>query len=88
MERNLLVLYQQGDDQNPLVRARLVAQETKRVSTMDPNDASATFAATPPLEALRFTLSLVKTGPQRRHADALVLGFSGISRAHVHGRDR
>ena len=41
-----------GDDANPFIRARLVAQETRRVSELTPEDASSTFAATPPLESL------------------------------------
>ena len=35
----------QGDAANPFIRARLVAQETKRVSELTPEDASSTFAA-------------------------------------------
>ena len=39
-----------GDAANPFIRARLVAQETKKVSELTPEDASSTFAATPPLD--------------------------------------
>ena len=37
-----------GDAESPNVRSRLVAQETKRVSSIAPEDVAATFAATPP----------------------------------------
>ena len=50
-----------GDAERPDVRCRLVVQETKRVSTLGPEDAAAIFAATPPLEALRFVLSQAMT---------------------------
>ena len=46
-----------GDAANPLIRARLVAQETKRVSELTPADASSTFTATPSLESLKVMLS-------------------------------
>ena len=47
-----------GDAANPFVRARLVAQEAKRVSEMTLEDASSTFVATtPPLESVKFMLS-------------------------------
>ena len=35
-----------GDAANPFIRARLVAQETMRVSELTPEDASSTCAAT------------------------------------------
>ena len=38
-----------GDTEHPLIRARLVAQETKRTTKMDLTDMSLTFAATPPV---------------------------------------
>ena len=42
-----------GDAANPFIRARPVAQETKRVSELTPEDASSTFATAPPLKASR-----------------------------------
>ena len=39
-----------GDAANRSIRARLVAQETQKVSELTPEDASSTFAATLPLE--------------------------------------
>ena len=69
--------------ENPFVRARLVAQETKRVSELTPEDASSTFAAAPPLESLTFMLSRCMTGDRRVPADVKVLGFYDISRAHL-----
>ena len=44
----------QGDAANPFVRARLVAQETKRVSELTLEDAIRAFAAAPPLESIKF----------------------------------
>ena len=46
-----------GDAANPFIRARLVAQETKRASELTPEDVSSTFAATPPLESLKIMVS-------------------------------
>ena len=68
-----------GDAADPLIRARLVAQETKR-----PEDASSTFAATPPLERLKVKLSRCMSGKRRTSAEEKVLGFYDISRAHFH----
>ena len=42
-----------GSEAAPEYRSRLVVMETKRRSTIDPQDKGAVFAATPPLEALR-----------------------------------
>ena len=67
---------------NPFIRARLVAQETKRVSELTPEDASSTFAATPPLESPKVMLSGCMTGKRRALAQEKVLGFSDISGAH------
>ena len=55
---------------------------------MDANDPSQTFAATPPLEALRFMLSKSMTGPRQTGAATKVLGFFDISRAHFHSPAR
>ena len=82
------VLVNKGDIKNPVIRARLVAQETKRVSALDPSNPSATFAATPPVEALRFMLSLPMTGPRKPQQYERVLGFFDISRAHFHSPAR
>ena len=52
----------ENDAAHPFVRARLVAQETKKVSELTPKDAnSRTFAATPPLKCLKFILSRCMT---------------------------
>ena len=77
-----------GDAANPFIRARLVAQETKRVSELTPQDASGTFAATPPLESLKVMLSRCMTGKRRTTAAEKVLGFHDISRAHFHSPAR
>ncbi|CAK0854151.1 unnamed protein product, partial [Prorocentrum cordatum] len=68
-----------GDDQKPEQRSRLVAKEARELSTLGPEDAAATFAATPPLEGLRMILSMAMTG---RHEDR-VLTFIDITRAHL-----
>ena len=73
-----------GDAKNPQIRVRLVAQETKRNSDLTVDDASSTFAATPPLEGLRFMLSKCMTGPRAKVSETAVLGFYDISRAHFH----
>ena len=77
-----------GDLDVPEIRARLVAQETRRVSELSPEDAAQTFAATPPVEALRFLLSDVMTGPNVSADDTRILAFS-ISAVHIsiHQRD-
>ena len=67
-----------GDENHPEYRSRLVAQELKRLEDRDD-----TFAATPPLEALKFILSLCMTESactnKRRY-----LKFIDIKRAHFH----
>ena len=77
-----------GDAANPFIRARLVAQETKRVSELTPEDASSTFAATPPLESLKVMLSRCMTGKRRTPAEEKIVGFYDISRAHFHSPAR
>ena len=77
-----------GDAANPFIRARLLAQETKRVSELTPEDASSTFASPPPLESLKIMLSRCMTGKRRTSADEKVLGFYDISRAHFHSPAR
>ena len=64
-----------GDAVNPFIRARLVAQETKRVSELTPEDAISTFAATPPLQSLKIMLTRGMTGKRRTSAEEKVLGF-------------
>ena len=48
-----LVDIDKGQPGSPQVRSRLVAQETRRVSTFGPVDAASLFSATPPLEVRR-----------------------------------
>jgi len=70
-----------GDAWNPKVRSRLVCQETKRRSTIEADDWTAVFAATPPYEAFRMQVSLALTG--ERPSDASqeqVSSFYDISR--------
>ena len=53
-----------GDAQNVFVRSRMVVQETRNRSDLGKGaeSVSATFAATPPLEAIRVLLSLLMSG--------------------------
>ena len=55
---------QEGDTERPFIRARLVAQETKKTTKMDLTDTIMTFAATPPFEG-RISISSLK-GDDRR----------------------
>jgi hypothetical protein len=70
-----------GDASQRNVRCRLVVQETKRVSELE--SGVATFAATPPLEALRFLFSLAMT-LARPAGEEWVIVFIDVSRAHPH----
>jgi len=72
-----------GDHRNPIVRCRLVVQETKYRSMIDPEDLSATFAATPAIEAIRFLFSCLVTWISVA-GDELVVRHLDISRAHPH----
>jgi len=72
-----------GDDAAVCLRSRLVVQETRRVSSIAPGDVQSTFAATPPIEALRFLLSLMMTLIPPPGED-WVLVIVDISRAHPH----
>ena len=66
-----------GDDTRPDYRARLVAMEIRK------SWQAAAFAGTPPLESLRFLLSLCKTrSPDNTVSDPLKLSFIDIRRAH------
>ena len=79
------VFTNKGDTEHPFIKARLVAQETKRTRSMDLTDTSMTFAATPRVEGFRFLLSRAMTGEKKRNPqDELVIAFFDISRAHFH----
>ena len=85
-----------GDKDTPNIRSRAVCQETRRRSTIAADDIAATFAATPPLEAMRMLCSLAMTDGSgltvsqkklpNNHDDRRVLGFYDISRAHFHSQ--
>ena len=77
-----------GDAANPFIRARLVAQETKIVSELTPEDASSTLATTPELESLKVMLSRCMTGKRRAPAEEKVLGFCDVSGVHFHSPAR
>ena len=78
-----------GDEANPNIRSRLVAQETRRRSTIAEDDMASVFAATPPLEALKLLFAMSMSGqlgvPEKSRR---VLGFYDISRAHFHSPAR
>ena len=61
------VFTNKGDTEHPFIWARLVAQETKRTTSMDLTDMSITFAATQPVEGFRFLLSRAMTGKKKRN---------------------
>ena len=71
-----------GDAANPFIRARLVAQETKTVSELAPEDSSSTFVATLPLESPKMMLSRCVNGKRRTPAEEKVLGLYDICRAN------
>ena len=74
-----------GDTEHPLIRARLVAKETKKTTRMDLTDTSMAFAVTPLVEGFRFLLSRAMTGEKKQSAQTeLVMGFFDISRTHFH----
>lgn len=72
-----------GDDEHPKVRCRLVVQETRRQTTIDPENTAAVFSATPPYEAMRMIISMLMT-PRTPEEHDHVLTFIDISRAHPH----
>jgi len=72
-----------GDDKKVEIRSSLVVQETKRKTTIAPDDIAATFAATPPIEALRFLFSLGMSSWAVSADEMLVFIFIDISRAHL-----
>ena len=47
------VFTNKGDTEHPFIRARPVAQETKRTTKIDLTDTSMTFAATPPVQGFQ-----------------------------------
>ena len=69
------VIVHKGVAKNPLIRARLVSQETKRTTTLDPDDSSVA-------EALRLMMSLAMSGQPKRATEQTVLAFFEMSRAH------
>ena len=73
-----------GDSLRPNYRSRLVCQETRGRSTIDVEDWTATFAATPSYEAFKLQLSLMMTGPRSQvEGDDDVLMLLDISGVHL-----
>ena len=70
-----------GDSDNPDVRSRLVAQDTRSASSIQGNSSVETFAATPPLEGLRLLFALHMTHSQS--LESHVLSFLDIKKAHL-----
>ena len=77
------VTHNKGDLRTLDIRSRLVVQETKKVSTIAKNDFAAVFSATPPLESLRFILSITMS-VSSDCGEHIVLRFLDVSRAHPH----
>ena len=77
-----------GSETDKEYRSRLVVMETKRRSTIAPEDKGVVFSATPPLEAVRMLASLAMSikGPIAQHDpdNDIVIGFLDISQAHPH----
>ena len=70
---------------SPEIRARLVAQETKRASQLGTDNPALTFAATPPLEGLRAILSLAMTGPKTAEKEEIVRPYLAPFSSHRGG---
>ena len=66
------VFTNKGDTEHPFIRARLVAQETKRTTNMELTDTSTTLAATPLVEGFRFLLSRAMTGEKKEEPTGCV----------------
>lgn len=65
--------HSKGDGSNPQIRSRLMLAETKGQTTLTAEDASQTFSATPPNEALRFLVSRTYSrDPRGRRTRAVV----------------
>ena len=78
-----------GDAERVNIRSRIVAQEARGRTDLGKKDIASTFAATPPLEAVKMLCSLAMTGQGHvQEDDRRVLGFYDISRAHFHSPAR
>ena len=77
------VEHNKGDDNTPIVRCRLVINETKRRSSIEVDDIAAVFSATPPYESFRMLISFTMT-PELPEDEDDILMFIDISRAHPH----
>ena len=74
-----------GDTEHPFIRARLIALKTTKTTKMDLTDTSMIFAATPPVEGIRFLLPRAMTSEKKKNPkDELVKAFFDISIAHFH----
>jgi len=72
------VYVNKGDDEHPDIRARLVAREIRK----EASDGSM-FAATPPLEAIKFLLSLAASSPELMGSkDEIKISFVDARRAY------
>ena len=71
------VCVNKGDNVNPDIRARLVAQEIRQAKRYD------VFAGTPPLEALKILLSDCATEDHMFKYGDRILDFIDIRKAHT-----
>ena len=72
-----------GDEQRPELRSRMVLQETRHTSTISVSDIVAVTSSTPPLEVVRLFCSLMMS-MWGAGGDPLVLQFVDVSRTHPH----
>ena len=71
------------DEQRPVLRSRLVVQETRQTSTISVSDIAAVTSSTPPLEVVRLFCSLVMS-MKGTGGEPLVLQFLDVSRAYLY----
>ena len=79
------VMVNKGDRERPEIRCRFVARELKALQERAGEFRDDTFAATPPLEAVRLLFSLCMTGDTARRGKIV---FIDVSRAHFHAPSR
>ena len=70
-----------GDEQRPELRSRLVVQETRQTGTISVSDIAAVTSSTPPLEVVRLFCSLMMS-MKGAGGEPLVLQFLDVSRAY------
>ena len=77
-----------GDEQRPNYRSRLVVREVKKSSRTDMLPEHESFSAMPPLEALKLLCSIMVSTKTSKAGKSLKLKLYDISRAHIYGESR